>query len=235
VRYDRASACGTGLERELWTAGVPVPVPNPEPSSVLGVALSGAGLHGSSGRPDRKSRRGGTRVVFSERRDDVASAGSALGPALLPSRPDEHRREVKSVKSTVRDWARRRRMDGWRVSAVSGGADGAAVEDGGAHPSGGCVTRENPILASCGRAEYMTQMRRRRGDMRFLRGWGTIQDKRKIGRKKGRTRAGVWSTHSIDQSSCEHPRWRQTGRSYSPGCRYRHRGPSPRVGRRSNR
>jgi hypothetical protein len=140
VRCDRASTCGAGLERELWTAGVPIPVPIPEPASVLGVALSGAGLHGSSGRREGKNRRGGTLVVFGERRDDVvtgaaesSASGSALGPALLPSRPDERRREVKSVKSTVRDRAGRRLMDGWRVS---GGADGAAVGDGGAHPSG---------------------------------------------------------------------------------------------------
>jgi hypothetical protein len=171
VPCDSASACGAALERELWTAGVPVPVPNPEPASVLGLALSGAGLHGSSGRLDGKNRRGGTPVVFGERRDDVvtgavepSASGSALGPALLPSGPDERRREVKSVKSTVRDWAGRRRMDGWRVSAASGGADAAAVGDAGAHPS---------------------------GDMWFRRGWGTIQDKTKIGRKIGRTRAGV--------------------------------------------
>jgi hypothetical protein len=39
VRCGRASTCGAGLERELWTAGVPVPIPEP---AVLGVALSGA-------------------------------------------------------------------------------------------------------------------------------------------------------------------------------------------------
>jgi hypothetical protein len=75
--------------------------------------------------------------VFGERRDDVvtgaaesSASGPALGPALLPLRPDERRREVKSVKSTVRDRAGGRRMDGWRVS-------GAELQLG-AHPSGMC-------------------------------------------------------------------------------------------------
>jgi hypothetical protein len=79
---------------------------------VLGVALSGAGLRGSSGRRDGKNRQGGTLVVFGERSDDVvtgaaesSASGSVLGPALLPSRPDGRQREVKSVKSTVWDMA----------------------------------------------------------------------------------------------------------------------------------
>jgi hypothetical protein len=111
------------------------------------LAPSEMGLHGNSERRVGKNRRGGTHVVFGERRDDVVavvvvgvaeaeSSASVSGPGttlLLPSRPDERRREVKSVKSTVRERAGRRRMDGWRVS---GGADGAVVGDGGPHPSG---------------------------------------------------------------------------------------------------
>jgi hypothetical protein len=149
VRGDRVSACdvivvavvavvavdGVGLDRELGVGAGPVPIPEPVPA-----AFSGMGLHGNSGRRVGKNRRGGTHVVFGERRDDVVAVAkssasvSGLGTTLLlPSRPDERRREVKSVKSTVRERAGRRRMDGWRVS---GGADGAAVGDGGPHPSG---------------------------------------------------------------------------------------------------
>jgi hypothetical protein len=150
VRGDRPSACvvvvvvvvavdGAGLDRELGVAVAPVP----EPLPILELVLSG--LHGNSGRRVGKNRRGGTHVVFGERRDDnvvvvvvdaAESSASGSGPGttlLLPSRPDERRREVKSVKSTVRDRAGRRRIDGWRVS---GGADGAVVGDGGPHPSG---------------------------------------------------------------------------------------------------
>jgi hypothetical protein len=145
VRGDRPSACvvvvvaavdGAGLDRALGVAAGPVPVPVLEP--VL------SGLHGNSGRRVGKNRRGGTHVVFGERRDDnvavvvvedaeSSASGSGPGTTLLPSRPDERRREVKSVKSTVRERAGRRRIDGWRVS---GGADGAVVGDGGPHPSG---------------------------------------------------------------------------------------------------
>jgi hypothetical protein len=156
VRGDRVSVCvvmvdavdGAGLDRALRVGAGPVPVPVPEIVPVT--ALSGLGLHGNSGRRVGKNRRGGTHVVFGERRDDVVvpvvvvvgvakaeSSASVSGPGtallLLPSRPDERRREVKSVKSTVRERAGRRRMDGWRVS---GGADGAVVGDGGPHPSG---------------------------------------------------------------------------------------------------
>ena len=147
VRGDRPSACvvvvvvvavvavdGAGLDRALRVVATPVP----EPVPVL------SGLHGSSGRRVGKNRRGGTHVVFGERRDDIVavdvvdaeSSASGSGPGttlLLPSRPDERRREVKSVKSTVRERAGRRRIEGWRVS---GGADGAVVGDGGPHPSG---------------------------------------------------------------------------------------------------
>jgi len=153
VRGDRPSACvvvvvvvvvagvdGAGLDCALGVAAVPVPEPEPVP--VLVLVLSG--LHGNSGRRVGKNRRGGTHVVFGERRDDIVavvvvdaeSSASGSGPGttlLLPSRPDERRREVKSVKSTVRERAGRRRIDGWRVS---GGADGAVVGDGGPHPSG---------------------------------------------------------------------------------------------------
>lgn len=133
---------GAGLDRALGVAAGPVPGPIPEPVPLLTLALSETGLHGNSGRRVGKNRRGGTHVVFGERRDDVVvvgvteSSGSVSGPGtalLLPSRPDERRREVKSVKSTVRERAGRRRIDGWRVR---GGADGAAVGDGGPHPSG---------------------------------------------------------------------------------------------------
>jgi hypothetical protein len=115
VRCDRASTCSAWLEREFSSAGVPVPIP--EPASVLGVALSGAGLHGSSGRRDGKNRQGGTLVVFGESNDVVTGAAessapdSALRHALLPLRPDKRRREVKSVKSGFRDRAGGRRMD----------------------------------------------------------------------------------------------------------------------------
>ncbi|KAI0284414.1 hypothetical protein BC826DRAFT_158163 [Russula brevipes] len=137
VHCERASACGAGLERELWPAGVSLLTP--QLASVLRVALSGAGLHGSSGRRNGKNRLGGTLVVFGERRDDIvtgaaesSASGSTLGPTL-PLRPDEPRREGEVGKIEVRDRAGRRRVDGWRVS---GRADSVAVGDGQAHPSG---------------------------------------------------------------------------------------------------
>jgi hypothetical protein len=157
VRGDRVSACvvvvavdGAGLDRALEVAAdpipipipvpVPVPVPEPVPAPRPRLALSEVGLHGNSGRRVGKNRRGGTHVVFGERREDVVGvvessvSVSGLGSTLLlPSRPEERRREVKSVKSTVRERAGSRRIDGWRVS---GGADGTAVGDGGPHPSG---------------------------------------------------------------------------------------------------
>jgi hypothetical protein len=107
--------------------------------------LSGTGLQGNSGRRDGKNRRGGTLVVFGARRGDVdgivpvacivesSTSISPPGTMLLFSRTDERRRDVKSVKSTVRERAGRRRMDGWRVSA---GPDGVATGDGGPHASG---------------------------------------------------------------------------------------------------
>ena len=153
VRGDRVSDCvvivavdGAGLDRALEVAAdpiptpIPAPAPVPEPVPAPRVALSELGLHGNSGRRVGKNRRGGTHVVFGERRDEVVGvvessvSVSGLGSTpLLPSRPDERRREVKSVKSTVRERAGRRRMEGWRVS---GGADGTCVGDGGPHPSG---------------------------------------------------------------------------------------------------
>jgi len=151
VRGDRVSGCvvivaveGAGLDRALEVAAdphpIPIPVPVPEPVLAPRLALSEMGLHGNSGRRVGKNRRGGTHVVFGDRRDDVVGvvessvSVSGLGSTLLlPSRPDERRREVKSVKSTVRERAGRRRMEGWRVS---GGADGTCVGDGGPHPSG---------------------------------------------------------------------------------------------------
>ena len=150
VRGDRPSACevvvivvavdGVGLDRLLGVVAAPAPETIPVP--VLVLVLSG--LQGNSGRRVGKNRRGGTHVVFGEKRDDIVvvvvddaeSSASGSGPGttlLLPSRPDERRREVKSVKSTVRERAGSRRIDGWRVSGV---ADGAAVGDGGPHPSG---------------------------------------------------------------------------------------------------
>ena len=166
VRGDRVSGCvvivavdGAGLDRALEVAAdpipnpVPVPVPGPVPAPRL--PLSEVGLHGNSGRRVGKNRRGGTHVVFGERRDDVVGvvessvSVSGLGSTLLlPSRPDERRREVKSVKSTVRERAGSRRIDGWRVS---GGADGTAVGDGGPHPSGEVSRRRTQ--SSCRVAE----------------------------------------------------------------------------------
>jgi hypothetical protein len=120
-----AAVDGAGLDRTLGVTAAPVPVPIPEPVPVLTLLLSELGLHGNSGRRVGKNRRGGTHVVFGERRDDVVavvvvgaagSSASGSGPGttllLLPSRPDERRREVKSVKSTVRERAGRRRIDG---------------------------------------------------------------------------------------------------------------------------
>jgi hypothetical protein len=43
---------------------------------------------------------------------------------------------------------------------------------------------------------------------------GTIKDNSETGRRKKRTNDNRdWSTHRIDQSSRQHPRWRQKGRS----------------------
>jgi hypothetical protein len=131
---------GAGLVRELGVATGPAPNPEFVPVLALALALSGTGLQGNSGRREGKNRRGGTFVVLGERRDEVvvgavvsSASGSTMTMLLLPSRPDERRRDVKSVKSTVRGRAGSRLMDGWRVS---GGAEGTEVGDGGPHPSG---------------------------------------------------------------------------------------------------
>ena len=164
-------AGGTGLDRVLSIAPAPVSVLDrvfgiaPTPVSVLdrvlGIAptpvsvlvLSGRGLQGRSGwRDDGKKRRGGMPIAFKGGNDDVvvcaaessvsASTGAAL--LLLPSRLDDRRREVKSVKSTVRDRAGTRRMDGWRVR---GGADGAADAGGGGPHASGEASRRVPQLS----------------------------------------------------------------------------------------
>lgn len=87
VRWDRGSACagvmpGAGLDRVLGVATVPVPSPELEP--VLALALSGTELQGNSGRREGKNRRGGTLVVFGERRDGlVGAAGSSTSGSTL--------------------------------------------------------------------------------------------------------------------------------------------------------
>ena len=103
-------------------APAPVPVPvlaRPGLESVLVLVLSGRGLQGSSGRRDGKKRRGGMPIAFRGGNGDavvcVTGSSASASPAivlLLPSRPDDRRREVKSVKSTVRERAGTRRMDG---------------------------------------------------------------------------------------------------------------------------
>jgi hypothetical protein len=120
VRWSRVSACvagdaGAGLERVPGDAADPALVLK---LVVLEVALSGTRAHATSGRRDGKNRRGGTFVVFDMARGDVdaivesSASASPLAPVLLRSRPDERRRDVNSVKSTVRERAGRRRMDG---------------------------------------------------------------------------------------------------------------------------
>ena len=97
--------------------------------SVLVLVLSGRGLQGSSGRREGKKRRGGMPIAFRGGNGGavvvdvvdvvcVAESSISVSPAvallllLLPSRPVDRRRDVKSVKSTVRDRAGTRRMDG---------------------------------------------------------------------------------------------------------------------------
>lgn len=95
--------------------------------SVLVLVLSGRGLQGSSGRREGKKRRGGMPIAFRGGKVVVdvvdvvvcvAESSISVSPAvtllllLLPSRPVDRRRDVKSVKSTVRDRAGTRRMDG---------------------------------------------------------------------------------------------------------------------------
>ncbi len=144
---------GAGLERVLGIAPAPVAVPVPVPVLGLELVLSGRGLQGSSGRRDGKNRRGGMPIAFRGGNGDVvcaaessASASPAVALLLLPSRPDERRREVKSVKSTVRERAGTRRMDGWRVR---GGADGTAVAvaGGGGPQASGEASRRVPQLS----------------------------------------------------------------------------------------
>ena len=132
---------GAGLDRGLGIASAPVAVPVLAPAArsvpvpVLVFVLSGRELQGSSGRRDGKKRRGGMPIAFKgggnggAEVDVVCAAESSASASpevvpLWPSRPVERRREVKSVKSTVRERAGTRRMDGWRVR---GGAEGAAV------------------------------------------------------------------------------------------------------------
>ena len=128
------------------------PVARPGLESVLVLVLSGRGLQGSSGRREGKKRRGGMPIAFRGGGNVVdvdvvvcvAESSISVSPAvtllllLLPSRPVDRRRDVKSVKSTVRDRAGTRRMDGWRVR---GGADGAADGRGGGPQASGEASR----------------------------------------------------------------------------------------------
>jgi hypothetical protein len=138
-------AGGAGLDRVLGIA------PAPAALAVSVLVLSGRGLQGRSGWRDGKKRRGGMPIAFRGGNDVVvcaaessASASTGVALLLLPSRMDDRRREVKSVKSTVRERAGTRRMDGWRVR---GGADGAADAGGGGPQASGEASRRVPQLS----------------------------------------------------------------------------------------
>jgi hypothetical protein len=116
---------------------------------LLVLVLSGrGGFQVISGRRDGKNRRGGMPITFRGGGNGgaevpvvgVAESSTSASPAVaLLSRPDERRREVKSVKSTVRERAGTRRIDGWRVR---GGADG-----GGGTQASGEASRRVPQLS----------------------------------------------------------------------------------------
>lgn len=146
---------GAGLDRVPAPVAVLVlaPVARPGLESVLVLVLSWRGLQGSSGRREGKKRRGGMPIAFRGGNGDVvvvcvvAESSISVSPAvtlLLPSRPVDRRRDVKSVKSTVRVRAGTRRMDGWRVR---GGADGAADGGGGGPQASGEASRRVPQLS----------------------------------------------------------------------------------------
>jgi hypothetical protein len=151
---------GTGLDRVLGIAPAPAPVvalvfapvARLGLESVLVLVLSGWGLQGSSGRREGKKRRGGMPIALKGGKGEadvcVAESSISVSPAvtllLLPSRPVDRRRDVKSVKSTVRDRAGTRRIDGWRVR---GGADGAADGGGGGPQASGEASRRVPQLS----------------------------------------------------------------------------------------
>jgi hypothetical protein len=152
---------GGGLDRVLGIAPAPVvvailvfaPVARMGLESVLVLVLSGSELQGSSGRREGKKRRGGMPIALKGGNGEadvcvVAESSISVSPAvtllLLPSRPVDRRRDVKSVKSTVRDRAGTRRMDGWRVR---GGADGAADGRGGGPQASGEASRRVPQLS----------------------------------------------------------------------------------------
>ena len=159
---EAGTGTGAGLDRVLGIASAPVAVPvfapvvRPIPVLelefvlVLECVLSGRGLQGSSGRRDGKNRRGGMAIVLGGGGNGdaevpvvcAAESSNSVSPAVAPSRPDERRREVKSVKSTVRERAGTRRIEGWRVR---GTADGAAA--GGGPQASGEASRRVPQLS----------------------------------------------------------------------------------------
>ncbi|KAF8267405.1 hypothetical protein EI94DRAFT_1730455 [Lactarius quietus] len=164
VRWSRGASvccCECAAEADAGTgkgAGLDEAVPVPAPVAMLGLesvlvlVLSGSGLQGSSGRREGKKRRGGMPIAFRGGNVDAVvcaaesstSVSAVVALLLLPSRPDDRRREVKSVKSTVRDRAGTRRMEGWRVR---GGADGTAVAGGGGPQASGEASRRVPQLS----------------------------------------------------------------------------------------
>ncbi len=139
---------GAGAGLDCIPPPVAVPVPTVVVVPVLGLELalvfvlevSGRVFHGNSGRRDGKNLRGGTPIACKDGScgdSCICALGSSISASppvklVLPSRPVERRREVKSVKSTVRERAGTRRMDGWRVRGGAVGTEG----DGGPHESG---------------------------------------------------------------------------------------------------